>query len=147
VAAKVSIDAKAASFYVRTGSGLTSSGEPNWMLLFIDADSNPKAGWLGYDLVANRQVDDSSATVVERNIGGRYEWGSPVKVPFRLTENELELAIPRAVVGIAALPATIDFKWADNTQQTSDWSDFTLNGDAAPNDRFNYRAKFRTAAP
>jgi hypothetical protein len=147
VAAKVSINAKAASFYVRTRSAMTSSGEPNWMLLFIDADSNPKSGWLGYDLVANRQVDDSSATVVERNIGGRYEWGSPVKVPFRLAGNELELAIPRAVVGIAALPATIDFKWADNTQQTGDWSDFTLNGDAAPNDRFNYRARFRTAAP
>jgi len=22
-----------------------------------------------------------------------------------------------------------------------DWTDFTLNGDAAPNDRFNYRAQ------
>ena len=38
------------------------------------------------------------------------------------------------------LPAVIDFKWADNIQQTGDASDFTLNGDAAPNDRFNYRA-------
>jgi hypothetical protein len=44
-------------------------------------------------------------------------------------------------LGITALPATIDFKWADNIQQTGEWSDFTLNGDAAPNDRFNYRAK------
>jgi hypothetical protein len=33
------------------------------------------------------------------------------------------------------------FKWADNTQQTGDASDFTLNGDVAPNDRFNYRAR------
>jgi hypothetical protein len=39
-------------------------------------------------------------------------------------------------------PFTIDFKWADNLQQTGEWSDFTLNGDAAPNDRFNYRAGF-----
>jgi alpha-L-fucosidase len=36
--------------------------------------------------------------------------------------------------------ATFGFK--DNIQQTGDWSDFTLNGDAAPNDRFNFRAKF-----
>ena len=54
----------------------------------------------------------------------------------------MELSIPRAVFGKGPLPAAIDFKWADNIQQTGDWSDFTLNGDAAPNDRFNYRARF-----
>ena len=85
-------------------------------------------------------------TVVERNIGGRYAWGSPVEVPIRVAGNEMELAIPRRSLGIAALPATIDFKWADNIQQTGDWSDFTVNGDAAPNDRYNYRAILRTAA-
>jgi hypothetical protein len=53
----------------------------------------------------------------------------------------LELAIARPALGVAKLPATLDFKWADNLQQTGGWSDFTLNGDAAPNDRFNYRAK------
>ena len=51
------------------------------------------------------------------------------------------LAIPGAALGLSVLPATRIFKWADNIQQTGDWSDFTLNGDAAPNDRFNYRAK------
>ena len=53
----------------------------------------------------------------------------------------MELAIPRAALGLTALPATIDFKWADNIRQTGDWSDFTLHGDVAPNDRFNYRAR------
>jgi hypothetical protein len=38
-------------------------------------------------------------------------------------------------------PATLDFKWADNCIAVGDWTDFTLNGDAAPNDRFNYRAQ------
>jgi len=37
-------------------------------------------------------------------------------------------------------PAQLDFKWADNCIVAGDWTDFTLNGDAAPNDRFNYRA-------
>ena len=53
------------------------------------------------------------------------------------------VAIPRAALGLAALPDHIDFKWADNLQQTGEWSDFMLNGDAAPNDRFNYRARFK----
>jgi hypothetical protein len=61
--------------------------------------------------------------------------------------NGLELAGSRAVIGIAALPATIDFEWADNIQQMGEWSDFTLDGDAAPNDRYNYRAIFRAATP
>ena len=65
----------------------------------------------------------------------------------RITGNEIELAIPRTVLGIADLPAAIDLKWADNIQQTGDWSDFTLNGASAPNDRHNYRAKFGTRAP
>ena len=135
VAAKVAIDDRAVSFYARAREKFTSAAEANWMLLFIDADTNPKTGWLGYDLVVNRRNPGHSTTIVERNIGGRYVWGSPVEVPRSIAGNELELAIPRAVLGIAALPATIDFKWADNIQQTGEWSDFTLNGDAAPNDR------------
>jgi len=54
--------------------------------------------------------------------------------------------VPRAALGLAKLPATLDFKWADNIQQTGEAADFTLNGDAAPNDRFNYRATFPSAA-
>lgn len=64
VASKVSFDDRTVSFYVRTNQNLTSPAQPNWMLLFIDADSDPKTGWLGYDLMANRRIADSSATVV-----------------------------------------------------------------------------------
>ena len=53
---------------------------------------------------------------------------------------ELELALPLSALGLSGPPALLDFKWADNIQQTGDWSDFTLNGDVAPDDRFNYRA-------
>jgi len=53
---------------------------------------------------------------------------------------ELELAVPLSALAASRSPAVLDFKWADNIQQTGDWSDFTLNGDAAPDDRFNYRA-------
>jgi hypothetical protein len=143
VAAKVSIDEQAVSFYVRTNERLTDPVETDWMLLFLDVDHDPKTGWLGYDLVVNRKVGSSGKTTIERNIGGRYEWGSPEEIPVRFAGNALELSIPRATLGITSLPAAIDFKWADNVHQTGDWSDFTLNGDAAPNDRYNYRAKIR----
>jgi hypothetical protein len=147
VAAKISLDAQAVFFLVQTRDKVTSPADPNWMLLFIDADANPKTGWLGYDFVVNRRIRDFSRTTLERNIGGKYEWGSPVEISFKTTDHAIELAIPRAALGLTALPATIDFKWADNLQQTGEWSDFTLNGDAAPNDRYNFRAKLRADRP
>jgi hypothetical protein len=52
-------------------------------------------------------------------------------------------ALSRTVLGITPEQEAIDFIWADNIQQTGDWSDFTLNGDAAPNDRYNYRVILR----
>jgi len=50
------------------------------------------------------------------------------------------IALPRTALGVKTLPATINFKWADHCFAKGDWTDFTLNGDAAPNDRFNFRA-------
>jgi hypothetical protein len=67
-------------------------------------------------------------------------------IPLRFAGNELELAIPRTALGLTNLPVTLDFKWADNIQQSGDASDFTLNGDAAPNDRYNFRAIINAAA-
>ena len=109
------------------------------MLLFIDADRDPKTGWLGYDLVTNRTVVIPTRS---RECRGRTSGSSPIELPFRAAGNEMEISIPRAVFGNDPLPSAIDFKWADNIQQTGDWSDFTINGDTAPNDRFNYRASF-----
>lgn len=145
-AAKASLDDRDVHFYARTRDAITPADGPGWMLLFIDADNDPKTGWLGYDVVVNRKAAGEGKALLERNVGGRYEWSDPREITCRVAGNELELSIPRPALGIKALPATIDFKWADNIGQTGDWSDFTLNGDAAPNDRFNYRARFRNAA-
>jgi hypothetical protein len=143
VAAKVSYDAENVYFYARTREPISPASDPNWMLLFLDVDHNPATGWLGYDFVVNHQPAKADKAVIERNQGG-YRWGSPQEVPYKCRGNELELAIPRALLGMGQLPASIDFKWADNIQQAAEASDFTLNGDVAPNDRFNYRATLET---
>jgi hypothetical protein len=145
IAAKASRDATNVCFYVRAAAGLTSPQDQSWMVLFIDADNNPKTGWLGYDYIVNRTNVRSNITTLERNVAGQYQWSSPVDIPFHFAGNELELAVPNVALGLTGESAVVDFKWADNLQQTGDWSDFTLNGDAAPNDRFNYRANFGRA--
>ena len=139
VAAKVTADRDNVYFYVRTQDKMTPPTDPNWMLLYLNTDSNDKTGWLGYDFVVNRKVGKKTATI-EANVGGKYAWRPVGEVKYVLRGKELMLAIPRALIGVRGAGA-IDLKWADNIQQTGEASDFTLNGDAAPNDRFNYRAR------
>ncbi|MCW5553635.1 MAG: hypothetical protein KIS67_15925 [Verrucomicrobiae bacterium] len=147
VAAKFSWDQEAAWFYVRTREPITAPQGTNWMLLFLDVDADSKTGWLGYDVVLNRAALGS----LENNVSNNFAWAAVGTVPWRIAGNELELAIPWKALGMKSPAVTLDFKWADNCVAAGDWTDFTLNGDAAPNDRFNYRVRLdpspRKAAP
>ena len=159
VVAKVSYDAENAYFYVRTRDEIVGAGDANWMMLYIDVDGETETGWLGYDLVVNREMQkidagaDANAKVrnasVEKNVDGKYEWSNVATVDCRVQGNELELTVPIRLLGTkdangeSQLPDFVRFKWADNIQQTGEWSDLTINGDVAPNDRYNYRAVFR----
>ena len=143
VASKVSYDTSNVYFYVRTREKLTPRTDPNWMLLFLNTDADYKTGWLGYDFVVNRKVG-AQKTTLERHVGGagEYKWETIADLSYRVSGNEMMIVVPRSLLGIRALPVTVDFKWADNCISSEPgWADFTLNGDAAPNDRFNYRAK------
>lgn len=97
---------------------------------------------IGIFYVLNRRAGRGT-TSMEKNIGGKYAWEAPALVNYRVGADELVVAVPRRLFG-PKQPTTIDFKWADNCHARGDWTDFTLNGDAAPNDRFNYRAKLRS---
>lgn len=143
VAAKVSRDGKRVHFYARTASPITAPDDKAWMLLFIDADANPATGWLGYDFVVNRKGSDDRHATLEACVGREYRWEKRAQIDLRREGCELELAIPQAALGLKKGPATLDFKWADHIRQTGEAADFTLHGDVAPNDRFNYRAVFK----
>lgn len=136
IAAKVSGSRTTAWFYIRTAEPITSPDGTNWMVLFLDTDANATTGWLGYDFALNL----AGAGTLARNDGGTV-WSKLGKVNWRAQGNELELAIPWKALGLKTSPEKFDFKWADNSLTTGHWADFTLNGDAAPNDRFNYRVR------
>lgn len=143
-AMKVARDETFLYFYARTREPLSPATDPNWMLLFIDADRNPVTGWRGFDFVANRKVGSENTatgttTSLEKAVSG-WDWKSAGVVQFRTKGNELELAIPRGTLGVsgAAGPVDILFKWADNTAGNGDPMEFLLHGDTAPNGRFCY---------
>ncbi len=135
--AKVALSGKNLAFYAQTQGRLSPASPGDWMMLYIDAGQNPRTGWLGYDFRIT-----SARGVIERNVGGAYQWGSPQKITGKRSECALELLVPLKYLGLAPGARGVDFKWADNCFDKGDWSDFTLNGDAAPNDRFSYRARW-----
>ena len=141
VAAKAAYDAKNVSFYVRTRQAITPASDKSWMLLYLNVGGTYRKGWLGYDFVVNRHPG-SRDTSLEADVGGTYSWKPVSSVGYRVARNELMIVIPRKLLGLSNGENVIDFKWADSVAQTGDPSDFTLNGDSAPDDRFNYRARF-----
>lgn len=135
VAAKVSFDARNLYFHVRTREPFAADTEAEPMLLFLDLDASTRTGWLGYDArIAGKSI--------QRSTSPDYQWKEAGEAILRSAGNELEVSVPLSALGLTRLPAAIHFKWADNCIRNKDWTDFTLNGDAAPNDRFNYRAVF-----
>lgn len=131
VAAKVSRSEQGVFFYVRTKNPLTEPVDGDWMRLHVDADCNANTGNLGYEF----EVDPAQCT-----IRGPMVRSSNVRVAIGVCE--IELLVPMDAFAKGRVPDKFDFKWTDNCEDKGDWSDFTLHGDAAPNDRFNYRAIF-----
>jgi hypothetical protein len=138
--AKVARSLEFVSFHIQTKDPLTPRGE-NWMVLLLDVDADPKTGWLGYDVVVNAGLPEDGMATVERLKADGSREPTEAAAALAFDGNELELAVPRSALNaIHRKRVVIDFKWVDNIPIGGDASAFTLHGDAAPNDRFNYRA-------
>ena len=137
---KVAHDDEHLFFYARTHEPITPHTDRHWMMLFIDADGDPKSGWEGYNFVVNRTVKDGQMTTLERSKAG-WAWRCEAEVSYCVKGCEMALAIPRRALGLhhRRKPLRFSFKWMDNMQIEGDINEFTLNGDAAPNGRFKYR--------
>ena len=126
VAAKVSVDERDVSFYVRTHGQID---QPRRSELdapvhrrrpeFEDRLAGLRPG--GQPESRRRAPRRSSSETSAAGMSGARRSRSPSESPATRWSS----SIARAVLGHAALPAAIDFKWADNIQQTGDWSDFT----------------------
>ena len=141
---KVARDANNLYFFAQCNSNLTSYTGTNWMVLFINADQNPNTGWNGYDYAVNLGSPTSrtaTTTTLSQNVTTTNGWTwTTVRsdIAYTVSGNQLMLAIPRALLGLTGDPVSFDFHWADNFQ-TNDIADFLVDGDSAPDGRFNYR--------
>ncbi len=133
---RVSYDKNNLYFYAKTVNKLTPSTDKNWMLLFIDADQSPKTGWAGYDYLVNHTIKGQESTISRWN--GKA-WIPAARGLLKYANNELELSIPLTTIRHTSNKIKFDFHWADNIQRLNQISEFFLNGDSAPDRRFNYR--------
>jgi len=133
---RVTYDTNTIFFYVKTATAITAYTDPNWMLLFIDADRNKGTGWEGYDYVVNLGVESATETTLKQWDG--KAWGNEIALTYKLVGNEMVVSIPRTALFMDKVTPEFYFKWADNPQQLNDITSFFTDGDVAPDRRFNY---------
>lgn len=124
-------------FLVQTAENITSSTDPGWMWLFIDADRNKETGWEGYDFLLNRITPSETVIIVEKNKGG-WEWEKCGEATYKVSGKQMEISIPRSSLLFKDKKLNFEFKWTDNIQKVGDIMDFYLSGDVAPAGRFNF---------
>jgi hypothetical protein len=132
IESRVTHDENYMYFYAKTKENLSKYSDKNWMLLFIDTDKDKSTGWEGYDFVINQEVKNKNTTTLKK--WNQNTWEEVSKINFSYKNNELEIAVP-----INKIKSTsFYFHWADNPTNLEDFSSFFLNGDSAPDRRFNY---------
>ncbi len=136
IRAHVSSSKDTVAFHVTCAADISPSTDSKWMRLFIDVDQNYTTGWKGYDLIVNRASPTEAGLSVHLIKDGKSS--ELDRVPYAVKGTDLELSLPRSLFG-SSESLRFDFKWADNQQQDGDIVEFAINGDAAPDRRFNYR--------
>jgi hypothetical protein len=137
IKAKVARDTNYIYFYVETADTLTPKTDPKWMRLWIDTDRNKATGWEGYDYVINR-INPGDSAVVERSVNNSWKWVKAGSAEYKINGKVLQIKVNRSVLGLDGKQLNFEFKWSDNCQNDGNIMDFYVNGDAAPDGRFNY---------
>ena len=137
VEARVSYDKDNLYFYLKFKDSIKGDfTSQNWISLLLDVDEDAKTGNKGNDFI----VASNGETFVLTKTGETTlikDSAKPIK--FKLGDKELELALPRSAINLVKPDLSFRFKWTDGVDALGDWSAFTTDGDAAPNDRYYYR--------
>lgn len=139
ILSKTTYDDENVYFYVKTADSLTPYTDNAWMRLFIKTAGS---GWCGYDYVLNKTTGSKKTLILEKFKAGSWETAESWEVSYQLKDRELMVTIPRSALGMEN-GVNFEFKWADNMQGNENTDEFMLNGDAAPNNRFNYAFRSR----
>lgn len=141
VESRVAWDSRYIYFYVRTAAPLSPRSDPGWMLLFLDTDRDKRTGWEGYDFMLNGEMPSAEKTVLKKRDGNG--WKPVAECDYRANGCEMEIAVPRRSLGLAGGKPDFGFHWMDNMQRPDDIREFFVNGDSAPERRYDYHYRAR----
>jgi len=136
IESRTTIDGSNVYFYIKTAANITSHTNQNWMMVFINSDQNKSTGWEGFDYVINMGVRSTTETTVKKRMGN--SWTTVGSASYRVVGNQIEIAVPRALLGYTATNVTYNFQVFDNPQTLDKIEDNFVNGESAPDRRFNY---------
>lgn len=143
ITSKVAVDKRYVYFYAETDKDLTPHTDKNWMLLLVDADHNSQTGWFGYDYLINQEISGPRTTSLMSFDQSAGKWRKVALLDYGYQGNELEIRVPRKLMGLTKPGFTFDFHWCDNPKDLKDPISLCTDGDSAPNRRFNYRFIWR----
>ncbi len=139
VESRITADGGNLYVYVRTAENMTSYKDKNWMMLFIDADSDKNTGWEGYDYLVNYEVvSDTVTTLCAYKDGVWQEIGT---VAYLANGDRMTVTIPRSLIGLTDKTLNVNFHWMDNVSDIYDLESWFTTGDSAPERRNNYSYK------
>ncbi len=137
VLSKAAYDEDNIYFYVETEDTLSPCTDSDWMRLLIDTDfSGVSPSWEGFEYVINRVSPENNKAVLEKSEGG-LSFSEVCKADISINDNVLQIAVPRAALGLTEDIVRFNFKWSDFLQG-DDAMSFYLNGDTAPGGRFAF---------
>lgn len=122
-------------FNATTQGPLTPHRDRGWMFLLIDSDQEKSTGWQGYDLLINSTGESSLNVRILSWIDEGWKTVGTSEMAYQ--GSELELRVPSRFLGQSG--DGFDFKWCDNAPHLNDATAFFLDGDSAPDRRFNFR--------
>jgi hypothetical protein len=142
VEARVAVNKQYVFFYAKTAQPITSWNSGDWMQLFIALPASSKPNWDGFQYLLNQKPGGNGNTSLMVS-GGGWNWRPHADVKYAVKGREMELSIPREVLGLSGKQFVLDFKWADHAAVEGNALNFLDKGDSAPNARFKYRFNYK----
>ncbi len=142
IESRVSCDNANLYFYLKVQDQIQGDySSTDWITLLIDADENPQTGINGNDFAVISSPKGKTFQLCRLVNKGDSQSVSVILpcIEHCISKDELELKIPIDTIMKYIPSRAFRFKWTDGINVLKDWSVFTTDGDAAPNDRYYFR--------
>ena len=136
--AKMARDGENLYIMIECENDISPYTDPDWMVVYLDTDSDGLNGWESFDYVINKTPAGKDELTLEKFTGSGYETESAGKCEYSVSGKYMQIKVSRALLGLKG-DFTVDFKVTDNVACNGDIMNFYTLGDVAPAGRFRFR--------